>query len=205
MSCRNPRQLGIAFNREKRMKTFAIVMLLAAMAVPASAAVIWNEGINGDLSSSEAAPTGISFGVGTNQILGTVSGSPLDRDYITFTIAPGQTLSHLNLIAFSPDNLAFSAFNSGSTSFIPSGATNGLFLSGIHIAGADVGSDMMPFYDTRNVTTNSLASPSLGPGTYCWMIQQTSPIAQSYTVEFVIDGALNTDAQTWGMIKNLYR
>lgn len=187
------------------MKIFAIVMLLAALAVPAAAGVIWNEGINGDLSSSEASPTLISFGVGTNQILGSVSGSPLDRDYITFTIAPGQTLIHLNLIAFSPDNLAFSAFNSGSTSYIPSGGTNGLFLSGIHIAGADVGSDMMPFYDTRNVTTNSLAGPSLGPGTYCWMIQQTSPLTQSYTVEFVIDGAVNVDPKTWGMIKAMYR
>lgn len=187
------------------MKIFAIVMLLAAMAVPASAAVIWNESINGDLSSSEAAPTLISFGVGSNQILGSVSGSPLDRDYITFTIAPGQTLSHLNLIAFGPDNLAFTAFNSGSTSFIPSTTTNSLFLSGIHISSADAGFDLMPFFDTRNVTTNSLPGPSLGPGTYCWMIQQTSPIVQNYTVEFVMDGPLNADAATWGMIKALYR
>jgi hypothetical protein len=187
------------------MKIIAIVLLLAAMAVPANAAVIWNESINGDLSSSEAAPTSISFGVGTNSILGGVSGSPLDRDYITFTIAPGQTLSHVNLISFGPDNPAFTAFNSGSTSFIPSGATNGSFLSGIHITSADVGFDLMPFYDTRNVTTNSLASPSLGPGTYCWMIQQTSPVTQNYSIDFVVDGALQTDAQTWGMIKALYR
>lgn len=187
------------------MKTIAIVLLLAVLAVPAEAAVIWNEGINGDLSSSEAAPTLISFGVGSNQIIGSVNGNPLDRDYITFTIAPGQTLIHVNLISFSPDNLAFSAFNSGSTSFIPSGGTNGLFLSGIHISSADAGFDLLPFFDTRNVTTNSLASPSLGPGTYCWMIQQTSPVLQNYTVEFVIDGALNTSAETWGMIKSLYR
>lgn len=187
------------------MKIIAIVLLLAAMAVPASAAVIWNESINGDLSSSETAPTSISFGVGTNSILGSVSGNPLDRDYITFTIAPGQTLSHVNLISFSPDNIAFTAFNSGSTSFIPSGATNGSFLSGIHITAADTGFDLMPFYDTRNVTTNSLASPSLGPGTYCWMIQQTSPLTQSYSIDFVVDGALQTDPKTWGMIKALYR
>jgi hypothetical protein len=187
------------------MKTVAMVLLLAMMAVPAGAATVWNEGLNGDLSSNEAAPTSISFGVGSNQIIGSISGSPLDRDYITFTIAPGQTMAHLNLIAFGPDNPAFTAFNSGSTSFIPSGATNGSFLSGIHITAADVGFDLMAFYDTRNVTTNSLPSPSLGPGTYCWMIQQTSPITQNYTVEFVVDGALQTDSKTWGMIKALYR
>jgi hypothetical protein len=187
------------------MKTVAIVLLIAALAAPVDAAVIWNESINGDLSSSETSPTLISFGVGSNQIIGSVSGSPLDRDYITFTIGPGQTLSHLNLIAFSPDNLSFTAFNSGSTSYVPSGATNGLFLSGIHISAADAGHDLMPFFDTRNVTTNSLPGPNLGPGTYCWMIQQTSPILQSYTVEFVIDGALQVDAKTWGKIKAMYR
>jgi len=187
------------------MKTVAVVLLIAALAARVDAAVIWNESINGDLSSSETSPTPISFGPGSNQILGGVSGLPLDRDYITFTIGPGQSLVHLNLIGLSPDNLAFTAFNSGTTSFIPSGATNGLFLSGIHISAADVGFDLMPFYDTRNVTTNSLTSPSLGPGTYCWMIQQTSPIQQSYTVEFVIDGALQTDAKTWGKIKAMYR
>ena len=73
------------------MKTLAIVMLLAAIAVPASAGIVWNESINGDLSSSEAAPTAIAFGVGSNQILGAVSGSPLDRDFITFTIVLTDT------------------------------------------------------------------------------------------------------------------
>lgn len=187
------------------MKVIAIVLLVAATAVPASAAVIWNESINGDLSSSEGAPTSISFGLGVNSILGSISGNPLDRDYITFTIAPGQTLSHVNLIAFGPDNIAFTAFNSGSTSFIPSGATNGSFLSGIHITAADAGSDLMPFYDTRSVTTNSLSSASLGPGTYCWMIQQTSAVTQNYSIDFVLNGALQADAKTWGMIKALYR
>jgi hypothetical protein len=187
------------------MKTFAIVLLMAAMAVPAGAAVIWDEGVNGDLSSSEAAPTAIVLPIGSNTIIGTINGSPLDRDYITFTIGVGQVLSHLNLIAFGPDNLAFTAFNAGSTSFIPSGATNGLFLSGIHISAADAAHDLMPFFDTRNVTTNSLSSPSLGPGTYCWMIQQTSPLVQSYTVEFVIDGTIATEASTWGKVKALYR
>jgi hypothetical protein len=187
------------------MKTVAIVLLLAAMAVPASAAVVWNEGLNGDLSSSESAPTAISFGVGSNQIVGSINGLPIDRDYITFTIGPGQSLAHVNLIAFSPDNTSFTAFNSGSTSYIPSASTNGSFLSGIHITASDVGSDLMVFFDTRNVTTNSLASPSLGPGTYCFMIQQTSPVLQNYTLDFVVEGALQTDSKTWGMIKALYR
>jgi hypothetical protein len=30
-------------------------------------------------------------------------------------------------------------------------------------------------------------------------------VTQNYSIDFVVDGALQTDAQTWGMIKALYR
>jgi len=187
------------------MKTFAIVLLLAALAVPAGAAIVWDEGTNGDLSSNPAAPTPVVLLVGSNELLGTVNGNPLDRDYITFTIPANQQLSHLTLIALSPNNLAFASFNSGSTSFAPSAATNASFLSGIHLDGNDVGDDLMLYFDTRNVTTNSLPLPMLGPGTYCWLIQQTSPIVQSWHVNFILEGTIATDATTWGKVKALYR
>ena len=188
------------------MKILAIALLVAALAVPAAnAATVWDEGINGDLSSSEAAPTSIALAVGSNVLAGTINGFPLDRDYITFTIPAGFVLSGMNLVVFTPDNLAFSAFNTGSTSFIPTGATNGLFLSGIHITSADVGFNLLTFFDTRNVTTNSLASPSLGAGTYCWMIQQTSPIVQTWRVDMILQGVVATEPSTWGKVKSLYR
>src|SRR5206468_1992584 len=115
------------------MKTLAIAMLLAALAVPAAAGVIWDEGTDGDLSTNAAAPTPITFATGSSTIKGTVSGTPLDRDYITFTIDPGKVLTHLWLHTWDPDDIGFSSFNAGSTSFVPSGATNALFLSGIHL------------------------------------------------------------------------
>jgi hypothetical protein len=187
------------------MKALATALFLIVAALPAVAATVWDESVDGDLSSNAAAPTPIAFALGSNVLLGTVSGLPLDRDYITFTIPADQVLSHLNLLELDPDNIAFTAFNSGSTSFIPSGSTNASFLSGIHITADDVGFDLMPFFDTRNVTTNSLPAPSLGPGTYCWLIQQTSAIVQSWQVEFVFEGVVPTEAATWGKIKALYR
>ena len=188
------------------MKTFAIALLAAALAVPvANAATVWDESVNGDLSSSEAAPTSIALAVGSNVLSGTVNGLPLDRDYITFTIPAGFVLSAMNLATFSPDNLAFSSFNTGSTSYIPSGATNGLFLSGIHITSADIGFNLLTFFDTRNVTTNSLPSPSLGAGTYSWLIQQTSPIVQAWKVDMILQGVVATEPTTWGKVKSLYR
>lgn len=187
------------------MKTLAIVLLLAAMAVPATAAVIHDEGSNGDLSSSEAAPTPLVFAIGGNTVIGSVNGLPLDRDYITFTIPASHALTHINLLSFSPNNVSFSSLNAGATSFIPSGATIGSFLAGIHIDANDIGDNLLVFYDTRSVTTNSLPSASLGPGTYSWLIQQTNPILQSYSVEFVLEGTIATESSTWGKVKALYR
>lgn len=188
------------------MKTVAIALVLSALAVPASAAVVWDEGVNGDLSSDAANPTAIVFANGSNTISGIINGNPgIDRDFTTFTIGAGLMLSHVNLIVFSPDDIGFSAFNAGATSFVPSGSTNGSFLSGIHLDGLDVGMDLIPFFDTRSVTTNSLPAPNLGPGTCCWLIQQTGPLTQAYTVEFVVEPGMPVDPATWGNVKALYR
>lgn len=187
------------------MKTCAIFVLLLALALPVGAAVIHDEGVNGDLSSNPAAPTAIAFPVGSSTIIGTVSGVILDRDYITFTVGAGQVMSAMNLLAHAPDNLGFCAINAGATSFIPNGASIGSFLSGIHVSTINVGSNLLNLFVTSSVTTNSLATPTLGPGSYCFLIQQTSPITQSYSIEFVIDGTVSTNNSTWGAVKALYR
>jgi hypothetical protein len=185
------------------MKTFAIVALLAALAAPASAAVVWNESINGDLSSNNLAPTPLVFALGGNTVTGTTTSG--DRDYLRFTIPANQVLSGLLLHVYSPDNLSFAAFNAGTTSYIPSGTTNAFFLAGIHVALADLGTDILPRFEDRSVTTYALAAPQLDPGDYCFVIQQTNPIIQSYSLEFVVEGIVSTEASTWGAIKALYK
>ncbi len=189
------------------MKICATILFLAAFAVPASAAIIHNEAVDGDLATNPAAPTPVVFAVGGNTIIGT-TGNPsgtVDRDYITFTIPPGQILLGLTLHALAPDNIAFASFNAGTTSVVPSGATIGFFLSGIHISAADVGANLMINFSTLSVTTNQLPTPDLGPGDYCFLIQQTSPITQEYTLEFIIAAPVSTEASTWGGVKALYR
>jgi len=185
------------------MKTCAMVVLLAALASPASAAVIHNEAVNGDLSSNAAAPTPLVFALGGNTIIGTTTSG--DRDYIRFTIAPNQVLNALNLLVYSPDNLSFAAFNAGVTSYVPGAATNAFFLSGIHVSGGDLGSDLMPLFVSSAVTTYALDSPQLDPGDYCFIIQQTNPIIQSYSLEFVVQGIGPTENSTWGAVKALYQ
>lgn len=189
------------------MKLAATLVLLLAFAAPATAGTLWDEtSAQGDLSSNAAAPTPITIGTG-GKIIGAVSniGGNTDRDYITFTLGAGQILDGLTLTSLSPDNLAFLAFNAGSTSFIPSAATNASFLAGIHASGPDVGFDLMPFFVNRVVTTNALSSPSLGPGTYCFVIQQTSPIVTNYVLDFHVSFVLPVEPTSWGRVKSLYR
>ena len=188
------------------MKILATLSLLLALASPAGAAIIHDESVDGDLATDPSTPTPLAFTLGANTIIGTVSnpGTP-DRDFITFTIPAGRVLTALNLLVLTPDNLAFVAFNSGATSFIPGGATIGSFLAGIHIAGASVGSNLMPLFVSNSVTTNSLPAPLLGPGVYSFIIQQTSNIVQPYSLEFVLDTETPAQTSTWGTIKALFR
>src|SRR5262245_5721441 len=141
---------------------FATVLALAPLASPAGAATLWNESVDGDISSNVAAPTPFVFALGSNTIVGAVSNlavNPGERDVITFTIPAGRKLSALNLVAYSPDNLSFLSFNAGPTSFVPSAATNGSFLSGIHASAADIGSNLLLAFDNLSVTVNSLPAP----------------------------------------------
>ena len=192
------------------MKTLATILLLVVLAVPALGATVWDEGTNGDLSGDPATPTPITFANGSNTITGTCNGNidvstPVDRDYITFTIPAGMILSHLWLHTWDPDDFGFMSFNAGATSFIPSGATNASFLSGIHLSGEDVTQDLMVFFRDRKVTTNALPAAALGPGTYCWLVQQLGPFIETYDVEFVLEVGVATEPSTWGKVKALYR
>ncbi len=188
------------------MKTCAIVFLLVALAVPAVAAN-YDESIDGDLSTNEMAPTPLALSVGGNFVIGSTGNltGVIDRDYLTFNIPAGHMLVGLTLHAFTPNNLAFASFNVGTTSFIPSAATAALFLAGIHPDAGDVGANLMTLFVSESVTGNSLPTPDLGPGDYCFLIQQTSPITTTYHLEFIVAAPVGTEDKTWGAIKALYR
>lgn len=187
------------------MKTLATLALIAVLTLPAGAAVVHDETANGDLSTNPLAPTALAFAPGGNTVSGTVRAPADAQDYITFTVPAGQKLLALNLLFYSPANLSFAAFNAGATSFIPSVATDAMFLSGIHVSGSDFGTDLMPLFVTSNVTSNALADPWLTGGTYCFVIQQANTTLTTYQLEFVIDGSVPAGSSTWGSIKSLYR
>ena len=86
-------------------------VLSLALAEGAAAATIWNEATDGDLSSTNSAPTALAVAVGTNSVAGSVTGG--ERDYFRITIPAGATLSEIRLAAYGANNLGFFAIQSG--------------------------------------------------------------------------------------------
>src|SRR5262249_4275793 len=110
-------------------------------------------------------------------------------DYITFVVPAGLSITELTLITFSPDNIAWTHFDDGPTSVIPNGGNAASLLAGAHIAAdAPDGSDLFGNYQAGS--THLLAGPGfngpIGAGTYTFLIQQTSPILQTYSLDFVV-------------------
>ncbi len=163
----------------------------AVFTMSAASALTFDESVSGDLSDDPNAPTALSFDLGSNTITGEVNLSNDltlgDRDFLTFTIAPGQELEGLFLRAQSPTNRGFHAISSGATSVIPSGTGAGdvsTYLGSAHLDFISPNTDLLP--DLGTPLVGSGFTGPLGPGTYSYVVQQTSNITQAYTLDFVV-------------------
>lgn len=167
-------------------------LLLTMLAPGARAATVWDESLNGDLSSSESAPTPISLGIGLHSITGSVSAGAGDtRDFLSFAIAEGQSLAGLLLQTWEdgtvggPANRGFHAMNFGATSFVPSATTIGSFLGSAHLDFVPAGTDLLPTLALAATGGTGFSTP-LGPGTYSYLVQQTGPQINRYAIDFVV-------------------
>ncbi len=79
----------------------AVLVLVGAVMGQAVQAADYDETISGEFSDNGLTPTSVTFGLGSNIISGVIGGAPttLDRDYMTFTIAPGQYLASITVLA----------------------------------------------------------------------------------------------------------
>lgn len=163
----------------QRLLTLPVValFLLGVFATtPAWADVVWDESVDGDLSSTSVAGTIVGLPFSDNQIIGTVGAAavPSDfEDFITFTINPGETLDAVILNAFDPDFLG------------TSGNTSTLF----EVDGGTSWESPNTFGDTTMTTalvgTNILPTTTLGPGTYTIRLGEGSGPA-SYEFSFLV-------------------
>jgi len=169
------------------------VFSLALLTATASAATIWTETSNGDLSSNEAAPTSVVVVMGSNIINGNVNGTTDARDYVTFTILPGQSLGAIQLLDYDDlntgtagdGNTGFSAINLGATSFIPSSGTVGSFLGANHLTSGQIGENILTGLGNAGLGAAGFTG-ALGPGTYSFLVQQTSSQLTGYSVNLVV-------------------
>jgi hypothetical protein len=173
------------------MRTQIVVVACIAFGGAASADIVWNEFDDGDLSGNPDAPTPLVFAMGGNTIIGSIQAPNDIRDYITFTLDPGQFLARLLLHQYEdldtggPGNRGFHAIIEGDTSFIPDGGNIHLFLGSAHLDPEPPGTDILPNLAAAQTGGQGFDVP-LGPGTYTYHVQQTGTQRTGYTLEFVI-------------------
>ncbi len=145
------------------------VALLSMCAVAVQAATVWDENSNGDFSNDGLSPTSLVVFAGSNRVFGSTgnSGNGVDRDYFSFTVPVGATLTSIMLL----NNTSVS----GSASFIaiqagpqltvsPTGAGVENLLGFAHYGNDLIGTDILPFI----TFTNALPS-----GIYSLWVQET--------------------------------
>ncbi len=171
----------------KLIKVIAQTLLVSGFALgrPVAADVVWNESNDGDLSSTPATPTALTFLTGSNTVIGSLSEPDGDlRDFMTFTIAPGQFLTALTLDAFVADGPGFQGINSGSTGLTPGEDPEGDFLGLEFTANSYIGLDMLESLGDGLFGSMGFPVP-LGPGTYSYVIQEITPgQTTSYQLSF---------------------
>lgn len=117
----------------------------------ASAQVIWDEAVSGDLSDDRMAPTSLTLNLGVNGLLATTG--PIDIEYVHFHIPAGMQLDAIIPISYAgQDQVAFIGVQAGSVFTEPATGTNVGNLLGWALWGPGVG----------NMNTNIL--PAIGSG-----------------------------------------
>jgi hypothetical protein len=169
------------------------ISLCLLVAAPAWAAT-YNEGSLGDLSSIQASPTPFTLTAGANSIIGTVGGSET-QDWISIIVPAGlQMTSYVNAAYSGNDAQGFTGFQTpaftGSVFSTGSYAGYAHFGTGAMNPGINgntptttVGVDLLStaHYMSDNAAGGTSAGATgytapLGPGTYEFLIQQTSTV-----------------------------
>lgn len=171
-----------------RVSAVIVVPMMLACAAGASAGVVWNETVNGDLSDNWLAPSAGVLGLGSNTVAG-ITGErddgSVDRDYITIFIPAGLILSEIiHVDYFSNDQVAFLGVQQGSTMPDPNTVTAESLLGWTLIGPSTVGTDLFNGLSTPRYPGGGFFPLVEGPATYTFWIQQTGE-STLYEIDFV--------------------
>lgn len=168
----------------------APIALAAAALCPSKAAVVRDEATDGDLSSVQSAPTSLSFAIGGNIVRGstgrTSTTAPVDRDFFSFVIAPGQVLTQLILLpgTLSAGGQGISFIGLAAGNGVPDLTTATALLGWTHYSPASANTDILD--DMAAGQGAAGFSRPLLAGTYTIWIQETAPSVVPYEFDFVV-------------------
>jgi hypothetical protein len=157
------------------------------------AAIIYNESVNGELSGTIGIPTVIgTLDLGINNVIGSTTSSPLDRDFWIITIPTGQRLSTVTLRSYTTTDGAgggFLAVYTGTLTAIPANTPAGQsqLLGGTLVgftAGRLQGDNVLDDLGVSATAPNAQKfSGPLPAGTYTFWTQENAG-NQTYNYEF---------------------
>ena len=175
------------------IKTVLSISALAVFTTAASADLMWDEAIDGDLSGDYLNPTQLfTKGVNNHVIFTTIgaaeNGGDQDREYFTFTVAEGYELASIVLDGFvtSPEsNLGFIGIAAGSAFPTPPTAPDPTSLLGYYLPGVtDIGGDILQAMG-QGGGSQGFSGP-LGAGSYTFWAQETGPSTDEWDLNFVV-------------------
>jgi hypothetical protein len=185
-------------------------MLALVISGPASAATVWNESVNGDLSNNPLAPTILTLAPGSNDVIGQAGGppgpgalAPFDQDFFTFTVPTGHELTALDAVKAQlvdpADQFAFIAIQSGPQITYnvvpPFNPTAAGLLGWLHVARSDQGTNILPAMGVAGDGATGFVGP-LGPGQYSVWLQDDGQLF-NYDLSFQIGVP---ESSTWAMM-----
>jgi hypothetical protein len=153
----------------------------------ASAAVVWDENTNGDLSNDRLNPTSINLTEGTNSLVATMPGA--DLDYLTIVVPANSQFSALTPTSYvSSDGTSFIGMQAGTQMTVPTNTPSASGLLGWAHFGTgpgNVNQDILPAMGTSGAGATGF-TPPLSAGSYTFWIQQASTASVSYQFDFLV-------------------
>ena len=194
MDCTIPTRPGQRSARQGLLTLAFAACAGVLMAGPAVAAN-YSEPTDGEFSSLGSTPTPVTLGGGSNIISGATGGDQAghpDRDYFTFTVAPGQQLVAIDVLSGTDSpTRSFFGIATGSQTLVDPAASSAVGLLGWTLFSvADVGSNILddlgaaspPNFPSFPGATGF--SGPLGAGAYTAWLQDSDPETARYVLNF---------------------
>lgn len=171
------------------MQTRALAAIAASVVVAAPFAhadVLWDEAVNGDLSSDNLNPNLFALLPGSNTIFGDTSPNPeLDPDFFTLSVPAGFEISSIVFVRYqSGDDQAFFAMEVGGQ-ISDTGSPVALLTAALigSISGSMEGDELLDDLQEGNIWGGFAGN--IGAGDYTFWYQETAA-ATSYGFDFVL-------------------